>query len=129
MKAVYQERDRLEALAKRLHSLSSGGAQDLVRMKEQRQELRAELERKEALHGESAPPPPKVLRTSLHKRTVRCILRADIALVTRRWLPGNRQSFPKVGYVLKIALMQPVSSPLVQAPPHQSVIFNMEIVF
>lgn len=53
MKAVYLERDRLEALAKRLHSLSSGSSQGLARMKEQRQQLRQELEHKEAQHGES----------------------------------------------------------------------------
>lgn len=53
MKAVYLERDRLEALAKRLHSLSSGSSQELARMKEQRQQLRQELEHKEAEHGES----------------------------------------------------------------------------
>lgn len=56
MKAVYQERDRLEALAKRLHSLSSGSGQELGRMKEQRQQLREELEQKEAQHGESQRP-------------------------------------------------------------------------
>ncbi|XP_040906191.1 disrupted in schizophrenia 1 protein [Toxotes jaculatrix] len=50
MKAVYLERDRLEALAKRLHSLSSGSSQELARMKEQRQQLRQELEQREALH-------------------------------------------------------------------------------
>lgn len=50
MKAVYLERDRLEALAKRLHSLSSGSSQELARMKEQRQQLRQELEQKEAQH-------------------------------------------------------------------------------
>ncbi|XP_035771156.1 disrupted in schizophrenia 1 protein [Neolamprologus brichardi] len=53
MKAVYLERDRLEALAKRLHSLSSGSSQELARMKEQRQQLRQELEQREAQHGES----------------------------------------------------------------------------
>lgn len=52
MKAVYMERDRLEALTKRLHSLSSGSSQELARMKEQRQQLRQELEQKEAHHGE-----------------------------------------------------------------------------
>uniref|UniRef100_A0A3P9NS56 DISC1 scaffold protein n=1 Tax=Poecilia reticulata TaxID=8081 RepID=A0A3P9NS56_POERE len=51
MKAVYLERDRLEALARRLHSLSSGSSQELARMKEQRQQLRLELEHREALHG------------------------------------------------------------------------------
>ncbi|XP_070772495.1 disrupted in schizophrenia 1 protein [Enoplosus armatus] len=50
MKAVYLERDRLEALAKRLHSLSSGSSQELARMKEQQQHLRQELEQKEAQH-------------------------------------------------------------------------------
>ncbi|XP_047459259.1 disrupted in schizophrenia 1 protein [Mugil cephalus] len=50
MKAVYVERDRLEALAKRLHSLSSGSSQELARMKEQRQQLRQELEQREAQH-------------------------------------------------------------------------------
>uniref|UniRef100_A0A3P9BUP1 DISC1 scaffold protein n=1 Tax=Maylandia zebra TaxID=106582 RepID=A0A3P9BUP1_9CICH len=52
MKAVYLERDRLEALAKRLHSLSSGSSQELARMKEQRQQLRQELEQREAQHGD-----------------------------------------------------------------------------
>lgn len=56
MKAVYLERDRLEALAKRLHSLSSGSSQELARMKEQRQQLRQELENKETQHGESLRP-------------------------------------------------------------------------
>ncbi|KAF7219674.1 disrupted in schizophrenia 1 protein isoform X2 [Nothobranchius furzeri] len=50
MKAVYLERDRLEALAKRLHSLSSGSSQELAGMKEQRQQLRQELEQREAQH-------------------------------------------------------------------------------
>lgn len=56
MKVVYQERDRLEALAKRLHSLSSGSSQELARTKEQRQQLRQELEQREAQHGESPRP-------------------------------------------------------------------------
>ncbi|KAM6997542.1 disrupted in schizophrenia 1 protein [Tautogolabrus adspersus] len=50
MKAVYLERDRLEALAKRLHSLSAGSSQELSRMKEQRQQHRQELEQREAVH-------------------------------------------------------------------------------
>nr|XP_020455959.1 disrupted in schizophrenia 1 protein isoform X3 [Monopterus albus] len=50
MKAVYLEQDRLEALAKRSHSLSSGSSQELARMKEQRQQLRQELEQREARH-------------------------------------------------------------------------------
>uniref|UniRef100_A0A3Q3IS70 DISC1 scaffold protein n=1 Tax=Monopterus albus TaxID=43700 RepID=A0A3Q3IS70_MONAL len=56
MKAVYLEQDRLEALAKRSHSLSSGSSQELARMKEQRQQLRQELEQREARHGESLGP-------------------------------------------------------------------------
>lgn len=56
MKAVYLERDRLDTLAKRLHSLSSGSSQELARMKEQRQQLRQELEQREAQHGESLRP-------------------------------------------------------------------------
>ncbi|XP_034040392.1 disrupted in schizophrenia 1 protein [Thalassophryne amazonica] len=50
IKAVYLERDRLEALAKRLRSLSLGSSQELSRMKEQRQQLRQELEQREAQH-------------------------------------------------------------------------------
>ncbi|XP_077351699.1 disrupted in schizophrenia 1 protein isoform X2 [Festucalex cinctus] len=50
MKAVNQEQERLEALAKRLHSLSSGSSQELARMKEQRQQLRQELEHREVRH-------------------------------------------------------------------------------
>ncbi|XP_054654511.1 disrupted in schizophrenia 1 protein isoform X2 [Dunckerocampus dactyliophorus] len=50
MKVVYQEQERLEALAKRLHSLSSGSSQELARMKEQRQQLRQELEQREGQH-------------------------------------------------------------------------------
>uniref|UniRef100_A0A3P9LXY6 DISC1 scaffold protein n=1 Tax=Oryzias latipes TaxID=8090 RepID=A0A3P9LXY6_ORYLA len=52
MKAVYVERDRLEALAKRLHRLSSGSSQELAQLKEQRQQLRQELEQREAQHEE-----------------------------------------------------------------------------
>ncbi|XP_034538177.1 disrupted in schizophrenia 1 protein [Notolabrus celidotus] len=55
MKAVYLERDRLEALAKRLHSLSAGSSQELGRMKEQRQQLRQELEQREARHASTRP--------------------------------------------------------------------------
>nr|XP_057914833.1 disrupted in schizophrenia 1 protein isoform X3 [Doryrhamphus excisus] len=50
MKVVYQEQERLEALAKRLHSLSSGSSQELARMKEQWQQLRQELEQREGQH-------------------------------------------------------------------------------
>ncbi|XP_077469737.1 disrupted in schizophrenia 1 protein isoform X2 [Stigmatopora argus] len=50
MKAAYQEQERLEALAKRLHSLSSGSSQELARMKEQRQQLRQELQQREVRH-------------------------------------------------------------------------------
>ena len=47
------ERDRLEALAKRLHALSSGNAQELSRMKEQQQLLKQELQQRAAQHGQS----------------------------------------------------------------------------
>ncbi|XP_061545876.1 disrupted in schizophrenia 1 protein isoform X2 [Phycodurus eques] len=50
MKAVFQEQERLEALASRLHSLSSGSSQELARMKEQQQQLRQELEHREVQH-------------------------------------------------------------------------------
>lgn len=66
MKAVCQEQERLEALAKRLHSLSSGSDQELVRMKEQRHQLREELEQKEARHGESLRPARDNLITFHH---------------------------------------------------------------
>lgn len=56
MKAVYVERDRLEALAKRLHRLSSGSSQELAQLKEQRQQLRQELEQRAAQRGESLRP-------------------------------------------------------------------------
>lgn len=77
MKAVYLERDRLEALAKRLHSLSSGSSQELARMKEQRQQLRQELEQREVLYGESQR--PELLCYMLHninktKHHSRCLL-------------------------------------------------------
>lgn len=64
MKAVYQERDRLEALSKRLHSLSLGSSKELALMKEQRQQLREELGQKEARHGESPRPPWDGLKTT-----------------------------------------------------------------
>uniref|UniRef100_A0A673CKM0 DISC1 scaffold protein n=1 Tax=Sphaeramia orbicularis TaxID=375764 RepID=A0A673CKM0_9TELE len=50
LKAVYVERDRLEALAKRLHSLSAGSSGDLVSMKEQRRQLRHELDHRTRQH-------------------------------------------------------------------------------
>lgn len=50
IKTVYQERDRLEALTKRLHSLCSGSSQELAAMKGQRQQLRQELEQRQAHH-------------------------------------------------------------------------------
>ncbi|XP_075875093.1 disrupted in schizophrenia 1 protein isoform X2 [Nelusetta ayraudi] len=73
MKAVYLERDRLDALAKRLNSLSAGSSQELARMKEQRQQLRQELERKEAQHEsrlkENASKYMKLLEDRLHSCT------------------------------------------------------------
>ena len=53
MRGVYAERERLEGLAKRLHSLSAGNSQELARMKEQQQQLKQELEESVAQHGES----------------------------------------------------------------------------
>lgn len=111
MKAVYQERDRLEALAKRLRSLSLGSSQELVRMKEQRQQLREELEQKEARHGESPRPawahlmafphhhdtPDTFAECNQTQSTPHSAI-AVISLETRWWLPGNQQSFPKVGW-------------------------------
>lgn len=55
LKAVYVERDRLEALAKRLHSLSAGGSSDLASMKERRRQLRHELDLRTQQHGEATP--------------------------------------------------------------------------
>ena len=52
MRVVYQERDRLERLARRLQRLSWGNGQELARLKEQQQQLRAELEQREVQHGE-----------------------------------------------------------------------------
>lgn len=59
MKVVQQERGRLQALAGRLQGLSSGSSRDLEQMKEQRQQLREELQREEAQHGQSPRQPPK----------------------------------------------------------------------
>ncbi|KAM6956201.1 disrupted in schizophrenia 1 protein [Aplochiton taeniatus] len=50
MRAVYVERDRLDSLAKRLHSLSSGNSHEMARMKEQQQQLKRELEQREGQH-------------------------------------------------------------------------------
>ncbi|KAL2082864.1 hypothetical protein ACEWY4_020637 [Coilia grayii] len=51
MRAVYGERDRLEGLAKRLQALSTGSTQDLSRMKEQRSQLKQDLQHRETQHG------------------------------------------------------------------------------
>ncbi|XP_067093129.1 disrupted in schizophrenia 1 protein [Osmerus mordax] len=53
MRGVYAERERLEGLAKRLHSLSAGNSQELARMKEQQQQLKQELEESVAQHERS----------------------------------------------------------------------------
>lgn len=53
MRTVYVERDRLEGLAKRLHSLSAGNSQELARMKDQQHQLKQELEQREAQHERS----------------------------------------------------------------------------
>ncbi|XP_064806021.1 disrupted in schizophrenia 1 protein-like [Oncorhynchus masou masou] len=50
IRAVYGERDRLELLVKRLHSLSFVNSQDLAKMKTQQQQLKLELEARQAQH-------------------------------------------------------------------------------
>lgn len=50
MKSVYQERERLEALTRRLQTLSSSSRDELSGLKEQRQRLRRELEDRQAQH-------------------------------------------------------------------------------
>uniref|UniRef100_A0A8C6TEN0 DISC1 scaffold protein n=1 Tax=Neogobius melanostomus TaxID=47308 RepID=A0A8C6TEN0_9GOBI len=50
MKAVYQERDRLEALTRRLQALSCSSCEELSGLKQQRQQLRQELEDGQAQH-------------------------------------------------------------------------------
>uniref|UniRef100_A0A6Q2X1M5 DISC1 scaffold protein n=1 Tax=Esox lucius TaxID=8010 RepID=A0A6Q2X1M5_ESOLU len=52
MGAVYRERERLELLVKRLHSLSSGNSRELGRMKTQHTQLKEELSSRQAQHGE-----------------------------------------------------------------------------
>ncbi|KAK7901945.1 hypothetical protein WMY93_018714 [Mugilogobius chulae] len=51
MKAVNQERERLEGLTRRLQTLSSSSSEELSRLKEQRGELRQERESRQAQHG------------------------------------------------------------------------------
>uniref|UniRef100_A0A3B4AP38 DISC1 scaffold protein n=1 Tax=Periophthalmus magnuspinnatus TaxID=409849 RepID=A0A3B4AP38_9GOBI len=53
MRAVNQERDRLEGLTRRLQTLSSSSSEELRRLKEQRGQLRQERESRQAQHGES----------------------------------------------------------------------------
>uniref|UniRef100_A0AAY4E9A3 Disrupted in schizophrenia 1 protein n=1 Tax=Denticeps clupeoides TaxID=299321 RepID=A0AAY4E9A3_9TELE len=53
MKLVYTERDRLEALAKRLQALSCGSSQDLAHMKEQHRQVKQDLLQGEAQHEQS----------------------------------------------------------------------------
>ncbi|KAK6301373.1 hypothetical protein J4Q44_G00274260, partial [Coregonus suidteri] len=50
MRAVYGERERLELLVKRFHSLSFGNSQDLAKMKTQLQQLKQELGTRQAQH-------------------------------------------------------------------------------
>ncbi|XP_072293091.1 disrupted in schizophrenia 1 protein isoform X2 [Eucyclogobius newberryi] len=50
MKAVNQERERLEVLTRRLQSLSSSSSEELSRLKEQRGRLRQERENRQAQH-------------------------------------------------------------------------------
>ncbi|KAJ3609858.1 hypothetical protein NHX12_021952 [Muraenolepis orangiensis] len=76
MKTVYQERDRLEGLARRLHSLSCGNSQELARMKEQQQQLRAELEQREAQHErllkDNVAKYMELLEDRLHSHSTEC---------------------------------------------------------
>ncbi|KAL0983655.1 hypothetical protein UPYG_G00130850 [Umbra pygmaea] len=53
MAAMYGERDRLELLVKRLHSLSSRNSLDLAHMKAQQKHLRHELATRQAQHEQS----------------------------------------------------------------------------
>ncbi|XP_030628127.1 disrupted in schizophrenia 1 protein [Chanos chanos] len=53
MRAVYGERDRLEGLARRLQSLSTGSSQDLAQMKEQHSQVKQELEQRETQYEQN----------------------------------------------------------------------------
>ncbi|XP_036429495.1 disrupted in schizophrenia 1 protein isoform X1 [Colossoma macropomum] len=53
MRSVYEERDHLEGLAKRLQTLSAGSAHDLARMKEQHSQLKKELQKREAQYEQN----------------------------------------------------------------------------
>lgn len=50
MRAVYGERDRLEALARKLQALSSGSSQDLARMKEQHTHVKQDVQQRYTQH-------------------------------------------------------------------------------
>lgn len=52
IRSVYGERDRLEALVKKLQALSTGSGLDLTRMKEQHNHIKLELQEREAQYGE-----------------------------------------------------------------------------
>ncbi|KAL6487662.1 hypothetical protein MHYP_G00042880 [Metynnis hypsauchen] len=53
MRSVYEERDHLEGLAKRLQTLSAGSAHDLAHMKEQHSQLKKELQKREAQYEQN----------------------------------------------------------------------------
>lgn len=49
---MYGERDRLETLVRKLQTLSTGSGQELTRMKEKLNQIKLELQRREAQCGE-----------------------------------------------------------------------------
>ncbi|CAM4728021.1 unnamed protein product [Leuciscus chuanchicus] len=53
IRSVYGERDRLEALVKKLQALSTGSGLDLTRMKEQHNHIKLELQEREAQYERS----------------------------------------------------------------------------
>ncbi|XP_055026064.2 disrupted in schizophrenia 1 protein isoform X2 [Misgurnus anguillicaudatus] len=50
---VYGERDRLETLLRKLHTLSTGSGQELTRMKEKQNQIKLDLQWREAQHERS----------------------------------------------------------------------------
>lgn len=52
IRSVYGERDRLEGLVRKLQALSTGSGDDLTRMKEQHNQIKLELQEREAQSGE-----------------------------------------------------------------------------
>lgn len=52
IRSAYGERDRLEGLERKLKTLSTGSGRDLSRMKEQHNQIKLELQEREAQYGE-----------------------------------------------------------------------------